>query len=341
MAEKKPAAAKKIRGRKKVRRPRNVKRTGAITLVIAIMAVLGAFQMDDLVLLTTGHGYHAQLRDAAGLTPGTEVRVAGVKVGKISNVDLAGLGTKKPHVGVDFRIDGDVEMGDKTSASVRLKTVLGQRYLAIEPAGGGELKNDTIPASRTATPLDVVDAVNNLADTVGEIDTEQLGTALGVLSDTFADTNDEVDESLKGISELSKTISSRDEELGELLESARSVTDVLAERDEEFRKLVSDGNKLLREVENRKDAIHDLLASTVSLSEELQGLVDDQEKQLAPALKKLDGVVDLLEDNKENLEKTLTNMGPFLKAFSNMTGNGRWFDSYIEGLLQPYEIEVG
>ncbi|ADD40880.1 MCE family protein [Stackebrandtia nassauensis] len=332
---------KKIRGRKKAAKPRNVKRTGAITLVIAIMAVLGAFQMDDLVLLASGSSYTAQLRDAAGLTPGTEVRVAGVKVGKITSVDLAGLGTQKPHVDVDFRIDGDVTMGDRTAASVRLKTVLGQRYLAIEPKGDGELKNDTIPTSRTATPLDVVDAVNNLADTVGEIDTDQLGTALEVLSDTFADTNDEVDESLKGISELSKTISSRNEELGDLLESARSVTKVLAERDEEFKKLVSDGNKLLGEVKNRKEAIHDLLASTVTLSEELQGLVDDQEKDLAPALTKLDGVVDLLKDNQENLEKTLTNMGPFLKAFSNVTSNGRWFDSYIEGLLQPYEVEVG
>lgn len=321
--------------------PRNLKRTGAITLVVAVLAVLGAFQLDDLVLLASGHSYTAQLRDAAGLEPGMEVRVAGVKVGKISSVDLAGLGGKHPHVAVDFRIDSDVSMGDRTSATVRLKTVLGQRFLAVEPKGDKELPDDTIPLSRTATPLDVVDAVNTLADTVDEIDTEQLGTALGVLADTFADTGDEVDESLAGLTALSDSIATRDEELGQLLDNAATVTDVLAERDDDFVRLVSDGNQLLDEVSDRKDAIHTLLTSTISLSEQLSGLIDDQSDDLAPALDQLGDVITLLQDNQDDLESTLSNMGPFIRAFSNVLGNGRWFDSYIDGLLQPYQVEVG
>lgn len=322
------------------KKPRNPKRTGAITLVVALIAVLGAFQLDDLTLLAGGNSYTAQFRDASGLTTGTEVRVAGVKVGKITQVELAGLGTPEPHVAVDFRIDADVAMGDKTSASVRLKTVLGQRYLSIEPAGGGVLDDDVIPLDRTATPLDVVDAVNNLAGTLDEIDTEQLADAMQVLSETFAETGDDVGASLDGLSALSQTLASRDQELSDLLESARDVTDVLAERDEEFVQLISDGNRLLDEVAKRKDAIRELLSTTVWLSDELQGLVDDQDDQLGPALDQLEGVVTLLQDNQENLENTLTTMGPFIQAFSNVVGNGRWFDSYIDGLLQPYEPEV-
>ncbi|MGH8792587.1 MAG: MCE family protein [Stackebrandtia sp.] len=331
---------RKSRGSGGKPKPRNVKRLGAVTLVIAIVAVLGAFQLENLTLLAGGNSYSAQLGNASGLTPGTEVRVAGVKVGKITAVDLAGLGTKKPHVSVDFRIDGEVDLGDQTSASVRLKTVLGQRFLALEPAGDGSLKDDTIPLSRTATPLDVVDAVDQLAETVGEIDSEQLGTALGVLTETFADTPEHVGDSLEGLADLSDAVASRDEELGELLESANTVTDVLAERDDEFTKLVSDGNKLLEEVQDRADAISDLLTSTTSLSEQLQGLVDDQDDQLAPALEELSDVVALLEKNQENLEDTLTNAGPFIQAFTNVLSNGRWFDSYIDGLLQPYEVGV-
>ena len=322
-------------------RRRNPVRTGAITVVVALLAVLGAFQIDDVTLLAGGSGYSAQLRDAAGLTPGTEVRVAGVKVGKITAVELAGLGTATPHVRVDFRVDADVELGEDTSATVRLKTLLGQRFLAIEPAGDGELEDATIPLKRTATPLDVVDAVNGLAQTVDDIDTEQLAQAMTILTETFANTGDDVGETLDGLAAVSETIASRDEELGQLLESAKTVTDVLAERDEDFQQLVTDGNLLLEEVENRKDAIHELLVSTISLSEELQGLVADQKDRLAPALQQLSDVVTLLQENQDNLEATLTNMGPFIKAFSNVLGNGRWFDSYIDGLLQPYQVEVG
>lgn len=332
---------RKPRGSGKPRKSWSSRRTGAVAVVAALLVALGAFQLENLTLLFGGSGYHAEMRHSAGLTPGTEVRVAGVKVGKVTSVDLEGLGTDEPHVGVDFRIDRDVELGDATSATVRLKTVLGQRYLALEPEGEGSLVDDTIPLSRTATPLDVVEAVDQLAETVGEVDSEQLGEALAVLTETFADTPEHVSESLEGLADLSDAVAERDEELGELLESANAVTDVLAERDEEFQQLLSDGNRLLDEVADRKDAISDLLTSTVSLSEQLQGLVEDQEDQLEPALEQLSAVITLLEENQENLEETLSSAGPFIQAFTNVLGNGRWFDSYIDGLLQPYELGVG
>jgi phospholipid/cholesterol/gamma-HCH transport system substrate-binding protein len=34
-------------------------------------------------------------------------------------------------------------------------------------------------------------------------------------------------------------------------------------------------------------------------------------------------------------------MGPFVNAFANVVGNGRWFDSYVAGLLQPYQPSLG
>jgi phospholipid/cholesterol/gamma-HCH transport system substrate-binding protein len=52
-------------------------------------------------------------------------------------------------------------------------------------------------------------------------------------------------------------------------------------------------------------------------------------------------VAELLRRNKANLEQTLAKMGPFVLAFANVVGNGRWFDSYLAGLLQPYQPAAG
>ncbi|MQA23872.1 MAG: MCE family protein [Micromonosporaceae bacterium] len=313
---------------------------GAICVGLLVAGVLAAFQLENISGMF-GTKYRAAFADASGLTTRDEVRIAGVKVGKVTKIGLAGFkestGRQRPYVEVQFRVDGDVSMGTKTKAVIAVKTLVGQKYLALQPAGPGEMSGgDLIPRSRTVAPFDVVDAFSSLAETVTKIDVEQLKKALTVLSDTFEDTPPHVKSSLEGLSRLSKTVASRDKQLQLLLKRTQGVTKVLAERSGEFRKLVKDANLLLDEVSKRKDAIHRLLVATDDLATQLSGVAKDNRKQLGPALKQLRGVAEILRKNKTNLEKTLKNMGPYIKAFTNVVGNGRWFDNYIDGLLQPY-----
>ncbi|UWZ40520.1 MCE family protein [Dactylosporangium roseum] len=315
---------------------------GAIGLAALVGLVAGAFRLDAVDALTAVGSYRAAFRDASGLAPGNEVRVAGVRVGKVTGVDLA-HGGAGPYVRVTFRLDDhDVRLGRTTGATIRIKTVLGQKYLALAPDGPGRLAEDAeIPLERTAAPFDVVQAVTGLAETLDEIDSTRLADAFTTLAQTFADTPASVRSSLDGLSRLSNTVADRDAELRQLLARAHQVTGVLAARDEEFRKLVADGNALLAEVNRRKDAIHDLLVGTDALATELSGLVADNRERLLPALRELRGVVATLQRNRDDLERTIQRMGPFVNAFANVVGNGRWFDSYVAGLLQPYQPTTG
>jgi len=313
-------------------RERNPAAVGAIGL--CALAVLGLIAF-NLPSLGRGASYRAAFRDASGLVAGNEVRVAGVKVGTVTEVALA-RGPAGAYVRVGFSVR-DVVLGNETSATIRIKTLLGQKYLALSPAGDGSLAEDAeIPLDRTASPLDVIQAVTGLADTVRQIDVRQLADAFSVLSATFADTPDSVRASLTGLTRLSASIASRDAELRELLAHARTVTAVLAQRDEEFRRLVTDGGLLLAEVQRRRDAIHTLLVSTDQLATQISGLVADNRDRLAPALRELRAVVGTLQRNRSRLEQSLANMAPFITAFTNVIGNGRWFDSWVDGLLQPY-----
>ena len=315
---------------------------GAIGLAVLGGMVLAAFHVQDLPLIGGGDRYTAAFRDASGLAPGNEVRVAGVKVGTVDGVDLA-RDSAQSYVRVTFRLtDGDVRLGDDTEATIRIKTVLGQKFLALEPAGTGRLrKGGQIPLNHTASPLDVVQAVNGLAGTLDAIDTDQLAKAFTTLSQTFADTPQDVHASLTGLSTLTSAIASRDGELRELLVHAHGVTAVLAERDTQFQQLLQDGNLLLAEVKARRDAIHNLLVTTDQLATQLSGLVADNRAKLAPALAQLRGVLTILQRDRDNLSKTVASLAPFLDAFSNVLGNGRWFDSWVNGLLQPYQPKVG
>lgn len=323
-------------------RERNPVAIGAVGLAVLIGVVFAAFHLDDLAALTAAGSYRAAFRDASGLVPGNEVRVAGVRVGKVTDVGLA-RSAAGPYVRVRFRLDDKgIRLGHDTGATIRIKTVLGQKYLALAPDGPGHLAQGAeIPLSRTASPFDVMQAVSGLAGTLDQIDTTQLATAFTTLAQTFADTPGSVQSSLVGLSRLSQTVADRDAELRALLARAHSVTGVLAARDEEFRKLVADGGALLAEVSRRRDAIHSLLVGTNDLANQLSGLVADNHAQLQPTLSKLRGVVAILQRDRDQLAQTIQQLGPFVNAFANVVGNGRWFDSYLSGLLQPYVPSTG
>jgi phospholipid/cholesterol/gamma-HCH transport system substrate-binding protein len=323
-------------------RERNPMVIGAIGLAVLGGLMLAAFHVEDLPLIGGGTTYRAAFRDASGLAPGNEVRVAGVKVGTVDAVDLA-RDKADSYVRVAFRLsDGDVHLGTGTEATIRIKTVLGQKFLALEPAGTGRMRpGDQIPLERTASPLDVVQAVNGLAGTLDQIDTGQLASAFTVLSQTFAGTPADVKASLSGLSTLTAAIAARDGELRELLVHAHGVTSVLAQRDDQFQELLRDGNLLLAEVTARRDAIHNLLVTTDQLATQISGLVADNRTRLGPALAQLRQVLATLQSDRDNLSKTLAGLAPFLDAFTNVTGSGRWFDSWVNGLLQPYQPKVG
>lgn len=309
---------------------RNPVTTGAVGLTVIALLLVAAFFSDDLPIVGGGTTYAAEFTEAAGLVPANEVRVAGVKVGKVTKVRLDG-----DRVRVSFRVK-DVWVGDRTTATIRIKTLLGQKFLALDPQGSQPLDpGDPIPRERTLSPYDVQEAFNGLASTVGQIDTKQLADSFQVLSQTFEGSAQNVRGALDGLSALSRTISSRDEQLARLLANTDQITKTLSDRNEQFEELLADGNLLLGELRKRKDAIGALLTGTRELSKELSGLVADNSAQLKPALEQLDRVSTMLQRNQDALDRGLSLMAPFYRVFANTLGNGRWFDVYICGLLPP------
>lgn len=304
-------------------------RVGAAGLVFLLAVTLGAFYIEDIPFIGGGTTYSAEFTEAAGLKPNDEVRIAGVKTGTVKHMELEGK-----HVRVDFQ--ADAWLGDRTTASIEIKTLLGQKYLALDPQGNQPLDDSRpIPAERTRSPYDINKAFDDLGTTAGEVDTEALGQSFQVMADTFRGSPQHVGEALRGLSAMSQTISSRDEQLRQLLKNTSGVSQVLADRDKEFQKLISDGNLLLEEIRYRKQAISTLLVSTQNLSAQLRGLVADNGAQLQPALATLDRITSILYSNQENLSRGLQNLAPFARLFTNTVGNGPWFDSYVCGQLPP------
>jgi len=309
-------------------RERNPVVVGAVGLAVIAALLLFAFNIDRIPYLN-GTKYTAAISEAGGLKPNDEVRIAGVKVGKVTGVDLDG-----DHVRITFRVNRGTEFGTETSASVRIKTVLGQKFLMLEPKGSGQLASGSeIPIGRTVAAYDVVEAFSDLATTAENIDTEQYAKALDTIATTFEDSPEEVRGAVDGLGRLSRTIASRDAQLRELLDHTAGVSEVLADRNKEFVSLLADGDLLLKELQKRRQDIHVLLVNTSKLSTQLTALVRENRKDIGPALQNLRNVVAVLRANQDNLDKSIELMAPFVRVFANTLGNGRWFDTYVENFV--------
>jgi phospholipid/cholesterol/gamma-HCH transport system substrate-binding protein len=303
-------------------------RTAVIGLLALVLVVVLAF--NGPAIFGGGTTYQAEIAEAAGLTSGDMVTVAGVEAGRVDEVELAG-----DRVLVTFTVT-DAWVGDRTSASIEIRTLLGAKTLALDPQGEDELDPDRpIPLARTSSPFDVVEAFNGLSGTIDQLDTGQLAQSLDTLAETFRDTPPEVRGALDGLSRLSTTIASRDEEIRRLLAGTHELSRTLADRNAEVERLLHDGNLLLAELQRRRDAISRLLDGTIALSEQLRGLVADNREELRPTLEQLDRVAALLQRNKDALGEAVRNQAVFVRLFANATGNGEWFDNYVCGLFPP------
>ncbi|GAB7003138.1 MCE family protein [Nocardioides sp. AN3] len=309
-------------------RERNPVKVGAISLAVLALVMLMAFKAQDLPLIGGGDTYYADFSEAGGLKAGDEVRIAGVRVGKVTSVGL-----DRGHVKVAFKIKGGADFGTTTRASIKVKTLLGAMFLALEPAGAGQLaKGAEIPVDRTQSPYDVVEAFTGLADTAGDIDTDRLASALTTLSDLTRTTPASFRAALTGVSALSKNVAAKNERIGTLLTNLKRVSTVLDQRDGDIVGLMKDSSVLFTALVQRRESVHQLLVSTTTLSTELSALIEQSRADLKPALTHLESVLAVLNKNEDNLDNSLRLMAPFYRVFASTLGNGPWFDTYIQNM---------
>ena len=318
-------------------RERNPVVIGAISISVIVLMLMAAFRAQDLPLIGGGDTYTAAFTEAGGLKPEDEVRIAGVRVGKVEKIELDG-----DQVKVTFRVKTDSAFGTETGAAIKVKTVLGAMYLSLEPAGSGQLDEDEeIPVERTSSPFDVVEAFSGLAETAQAIDTDQLAAGLTTLADLTRNTPEEFRGALAGVSALSANIAAKNERITELLTNLDRVTSVLSTRDQDIIKLMQDSDVLFQALVARRDAVHDLLVATSTLSTELTALVRDTREDLKPALTQLESVVAVLNKNEDNLDNSLRLMAPFYRVFTNTLGTGPWFDTYIQNMPPAPDVPGG
>lgn len=310
-------------------------RAGFIGVVLIVLIIAVGLQPERLWSWATAVRYQALFTEAGGLTPGNDVKVSGMTVGSVSDVSL-----DKGKALVTFTVDGKVRLGSQTTAHIRTGTLLGERTLALEPAGDDRVKPlYVISLSRTSSPYSLTEAVSEFTANTADTDTASINQALDTLSDTIDRIAPQLGPTFDGLSRLSRSLNGRDESLGRLLKSAADVTGVLSERSEQLNTLILNANDLMGVLETRRYAIVSLLANTSVVARQLTGLVHDNEQELAPTLQKLNAVYDMLERNRDNIAKALSGLAKYQVTQGEAVNNGFYYNAFVGNLLPAQSLQ--
>src|ERR1700738_1111773 len=316
-------------------KPRNIKplaernrvTVGVVGILIVVALVIAVFSYDKIPFINGKSDYSAYFTEAGGIKSGSDVRVSGLSVGRVSSVKLEGTKVK-----VSFTVDDDVALGDRTEASIKTETVLGTKMLEITPRGDGKLTG-TIPVERTRSPYDLPTALGDLTSTISALDTTKLSSALTTLADTFKDTPPDLKVALEGVAEVSSTRDDRDAKLRNLLANANKVTAVLAKRSDQIASLVVNANALLAELLSQRDSVDSLMNNLTAVSQQISGLVSDNRTQLKPAVDKLNGALGILDNRKQELQRTFWLLRRYAMSFGEVLGSGPFFKASLVNLL--------
>ncbi|WP_338887070.1 MCE family protein [Rhodococcus sovatensis] len=297
-------------------------RLGSIGIVAVIAVLASALVIPQGWYLVRTSSYTAQFAHAGGLTESDPVFVAGVPAGRVDSIDLAG-----DHVDVHFRLDRDRELGDRTTAAVKLRTILGKRYLDVVPDGTGSVGDDrTIPTERTSVPYSLDDIGTEVQSVATELDVTALASMVSTLRETVPADRAVVSDALTGVSTASAVLARNDEKIAGLLDAAQSLTRSVATESESIGTLPGNAQLVLDTLSDRRTAISGVVTDLRTVIESASAFLDGNATELDQLLIDMRSVTDTLDRNGRNIDTLLTTLPAGLRAVTDATGNGNWVD---------------
>ena len=317
---------------------RSFSRDNPFRIGVAAFVALGLFGGFVIAISVIPFGaktYHAQLEHTAGLRVKEGVQIAGVEVGEVKHLEVAG-----DHVTVDFTVDKDIRLGSQTNASIKVGTLLGTHYLAVNPQGSGTLPDDTIALARTSVPFNLQDVIDEGTKSVNQLDGAKIAESLSVIGDTLKAAGPSLGPAFKGVTRISEVVTKRDDQIGQLLAASRSISKQLSDSTGDLTELMRQSNLVIEELVSRRKEIRNLLSDVSSIAASINGILDDNADKFRPMLKDLDAVTSVLVARDDRLRVALHNLAVTSRYFANATGDGPFVNLYFPESI-PDKLRCG
>ncbi|WP_227998256.1 MCE family protein [Nocardia australiensis] len=291
---------------------RNVRRTPRWVRLVAGVVVVGlVVALGWSVLSRIGKtGITAYFPSTNGLYAGDEVRVLGVKVGRIDSIEPG-----KDQVKVNLTLDRGIDIPGDAKAVIISPSLVSARFIQLAPAytGGPKMRDgSSIPIERTAVPVewdDIKTELSKLATTLGPVGDDKQGSFgrfVDTAADNLADGNGQaLRDTLRELSSTLNTLSDGRTDLFGTIRNLQQFVDVLSKSNDQ---IVQFGGRLASVSSVLASVSDDLGAGLDNLDiavGDVKRFLDERGGALTESVERLGAATQVLVDKRPQLEQVL------------------------------------
>lgn len=310
------------------------KRTAGDLVKLVIFMVITAIATGMLALVignisfAPSREYKAEFVDVTGVVKGDDIRIAGVKVGTVKDVEI----TDRTRATVTFSVSEDATVTSNTHASIRYRNLVGQRYVNLSRKGDGGTpltEGTTIPVSRTSPALDLTVLFNGFKPLFQALSPQDVNQLSQQIIDVFQGEGGTLEGLLGHTASVTTTLANRDQVIGELIENLNQVLVTVGDRDKQLSSLILNLKSLVSGLAKDKDAILGSLDNISSLAVETADLVDGVKTPLVKDIKQLRRFAGNISKNRAELDRALQVLPIKLNKIGRTATYGSWFNFYL------------
>ena len=271
--------------------------------------------------------YAAMFSDVFGLREGDDVRMAGVRVGRVEKIELDGALAK-----VSFVVQEEQPMYGRTVASITYQNIVGQRYLGLSlgniGAEGPLPAGSVIPIEQTDPSFDVGKLLNGyepLFSVLNPRDADNL--TQGVIASLQGDEASIV-ALVDQTAQLTDSFAGRDQELGEVINNLNAVAQNLARHNDSLDEVISHTKGMVATFDARRPEMVDSLGSISRVVQQLSVITDDVYPPLNELVTRQPGFSGHMVSIEPQLAFTGANLPLLLKGFARITNEGAYANTY-------------
>ncbi len=315
------------------------KRTSGDLIRLVVFMVSTALAT-GILIITIGNlsfgatkDYSAMFVDATGVNKGDDIRIAGVKVGTVQDVEVSDQkGANNPRARVTFSVDADTRIDDATHATVKYRNLIGQRYISLTQEGQSASRlnaGDAIPVDNTKPALDLTVLFNGFKPLFEALSPDDINKLSFEIVQVFQGEGGTVEGLLASTASVTQTLADRDQVIGDLLKNLDYVLDHVADRDKQLTNLIDSFRSLVGGLNQDREAILSSLDSISELSVQTAALVTDIKDPFVKDIKELRAVAGTLDKNRKEIDRALQVLPIKLTKIGRTATYGSWFNFYL------------
>ncbi|UJW33609.1 MCE family protein [Saccharothrix sp. AJ9571] len=298
-----------------------------IVVTVLFTAVLG-ISIANLNLSNTAT-YTARFTDATLVLPNDDVRIAGVRVGQVSDVRIV----DRRQAEVEFEVDAGRKLPAGVTATIKFRNLVGQRYIALGQGAGtaGDTlpEGGTIPLERTKPALDLTELFNGFKPLFRALNPEDMNKLSYQVIQVLQGEGGTVESLLAHTASLTSTIAEKDQVIGEVITNLNGVLDTINQRTPQLSDLIATLQRLVTGLAEDRKPIGDAIDSLGGLAETTSGLLTEAREPLKNDIAALGELTENLNENEPVVEHFIQFLPHKVATLSRTADYGSWFNFFL------------